>query len=136
MKKFVSLLIALIALASDGFAQSKIEEFQASSIEVLSDSAEMLYHKDYLVTVTSGVVGKVGIPNVIRVGDSITVEDTTVPVNYIFVTRCLTRMEYGGQVLCEEGQTTCVAVENPEDVPSDEERDRVWIYVARCKPLG
>jgi hypothetical protein len=39
-------------------------------------------------------------------------------------------------VLCEKGQTTCTVVERPEDVPSDEGRDRQWIYVKECRPLG
>jgi hypothetical protein len=127
-------VVSLAAIPS--VAQDKVEKFQARTIEVMNDSAEMLYNKDYWITVVSGTVGKEGIPDVIHIGDRIAVEDRVLAVNHIFATKCLTRMEWGGQVLCEEGQTTCVAVERPEDVPSDEERDRLWIYVRECNPVN
>lgn len=116
-------------------AQEKTEQFNARTIKVLSTSATMRYHADYWVTVVSGVIGSEGIPETIRLGDKITVEDRTLTANYIFATRCLTRMEWAGEVLCEEGQISCVVVERPEDVPSEEERDRLWIHVKDCQPL-
>jgi hypothetical protein len=134
MRTVVAFAIAVIC-AAPATAQDKVEEFQAKAIEVVNDSAAMLYHADYWITVASGTVGKAGIPQVIRLGDTISVEDRKLQVNHIFAKRCLVRMEWDGQVLCEEGQVSCVAVERPEDVPSDEERDRLWIYVKECKPL-
>jgi hypothetical protein len=116
-------------------AQQKTREFNPQAIRVMNNSATMHYHKDYLVTIVSGVVGSEGIPQVIRVGDVIKVKDRSLKVNHIYATQCLERMEWSGQVLCEQGQVSCVAVERPEDRPSDEERDRLWIHVKYCHPI-
>jgi hypothetical protein len=135
--RILGLMASTLLLAPNlATAQSKTVEFQARAIEVLDDSATMLYHADYWITTVTWPVGKEGIPKVIRLGDVVTVGNRTLVANYIFVTQCLERMEWGGDVLCEKGQTTCTVVERPEDVPSDEERDRQWIYVKKCRPLG
>jgi len=117
------------------FAQGKTMEFQAQSIEVLNNSATMLYHADYWVTSVSGSVGKEGIPKIIRLGDVVVVKGSTLRVNHIFATKCLTKMRWKDEILCEEGQVHCVAVERPEDVPSYDDRDRLWIFVSECHPL-
>jgi len=134
--RIIVLVAAVVLLApNSAIAQSKTVEFQARAIEVLNDSAEMWYHADYWITTVMGNAGKQGIPKVIHLGDVVTVQDRTLVANHIFVTQCLERMERGGEVLCEKGQTYCTVVERPEDVPSDEERDRQWIYVKDCHPL-
>ncbi len=116
-------------------AAQKVSEFKASAIQVQGDSATMHYHKDYLITTVSGVVGKAGIPRTIRLGDVIRVEDRVLKVNHIFATKCLKTMKYRKETLCRKGQVQCVIVERPEDRPTDEERDRLWIHVKQCVPL-
>ena len=96
----------------------------------------MRYQKDYYVTAVSGVVGNEGIPEVILLGDVIQVKDRTLTVNHIFATKCLETLEWGGEILCAKGATQCLIVERPEDVPTDEERDRLWITVDECEPLN
>lgn len=110
-------------------------EFRASSVRVLNDSAEMRYHRDYLVDVVSGTLGSEGIPEVIGLGDVIRIKGESIKVNYIFASRCGETIRLVGQVLCRAGQTSCVIVERPEDRPNEGERDRLWIDVRECEPL-
>lgn len=114
---------------------SKTTEYRATSIRVLNDSATMYEHKDYLVTTTSGPVGKEGIPEVINIGDVIRVEDEQLQANIILVTEYNTDMKYGGQILARKGDVSCLVVEREADIPSDEERERLWINVVECLPL-
>ena len=116
-------------------AQGQTKEYTATSICILNNSGTMLYNKDYWVTFVSGVVGKEGIPTVINAGDPITVKNTTIRANRIRVTRYLKDMIWKGEVLTRKGQTTCVIAQTEKDLPGDEERNRVWIYVEECQPL-
>lgn len=115
-------------------AQEKTREYRADSIEVLSNSGTMRYRSDYVVTQVTGVVGKAGIPDVIKQGDTITVQDRTLRASFIFVTECLVEMKWGGQVLCAKGQIQCLVVERLEDIPSDTNDYRLWITVDHCRP--
>ena len=135
LKYLIFFLITTFLFIGQTNAQEKRREYRASAIEVLNDSAAMHYHKNYFITVISGTVGSEGIPSVIRVGDRITVKDRTLKANYILATECLERMEWGGEVHCEAGQVYCVVVERPEDIPSEIERNRQWIYVKHCRVL-
>jgi hypothetical protein len=49
----------------------------AEEIIVRNNFGTMHQHKNYFITVISGVVGKKGIPNRIKIGDRVTVEDVT-----------------------------------------------------------
>lgn len=129
----VVLVFGCFATASAG---ENTREYRARAIKVLNNSATMRYQNDYFVTSTTGVVGNQGIPGIIRLGDNIEVGDQSISVKHIFVTQCLVQMEYAGEVFCERGQVSCVVVERLEDVPSDNERDRLWITVEHCKPIG
>ena len=121
-------------LAHDVGEHEHKEEFQAQAVEVLNDSAEMFYHADYWITVTSGTYGKEGIPRLIRRGDAITVGDRTLVANYIYAERCIKPLADDGEVVCVEGHADCVIVERPEDYPMADGSDRVWIYVKDCRP--
>jgi hypothetical protein len=85
--KAIARIIVLVASTVlltpySGTAQSKTVEFQARAIEVLNDSAAMLYQADYWVTTVTGTVGKEGIPEVIHLGDVVTIEDRTLVASY------------------------------------------------------
>jgi hypothetical protein len=128
-------ILAFVAFATGASADDSTREFTATAVQVLDGSASLHYHTGYLITSVTGDLGGAGIPETIRLGDTISVQDRKLTVHYIYGTECLKRMEWGGEVFCDVGQTYCVAVERPEDVPSDEERDRQWIYVKKCKPI-
>lgn len=115
----------------------KTREYKAASVRVLNRSATMHYQKGYMMTVVSGIVGSEGIPEVISLGDVIKVKGETLKVNHIFVTEYFVDMKWGKEVLARKGDIDCVIVEREEDVPSDDEdRDRLWIHVKQCKPVG
>ena len=66
-------------------------------------------------------------------GDAVKVGNRSLRVNHIYATQCLEKLEWAGELLCEEGQVNCVAVERAEDRPSGDERDRLWVYVKYCQ---
>ena len=127
--------MALTFLSCVSAEEGTFSEFRASSVRVLNNSAEMRYHRDYLVDVVSGTLGSDGIPEVISLGDVIRVKDEAINVNYIFASRCSETIQLAGQVLCRAGQTSCVIVERPEDRPNEGQRDRLWIDVKECESL-
>ena len=112
-------------------AQQKTKEYKADFVQVLRDSATMHFLADYWITEVLGVVGEEAIPETIKLGDAITIEDSILIVKHIFVTECLVDLKWDSEVLCEEGQVQCLLVERLEDVPSDKGTHRLWITVAR-----
>ena len=73
--------MALTFLSCVPAEEDTFTEFRASSVRVLNNTAEMRYHRDYLVNVVSGTLGSEGIPEVISLGDVIRVKDETINVN-------------------------------------------------------
>jgi hypothetical protein len=122
----------IVLNAEEGNAQGKTQEYQASEIRIISSSARMFQVKNYLITSVMSELGGEGLPEVVRLGDRLTVNDRSLAVNHIKVTRCLERMEWEGQVLCERGGTRCLLVEREEDVPSDRGTHRLWVVVEKC----
>jgi hypothetical protein len=110
-------------------------EYHAESIRVLRGSAKMRYSDVGFFGTKVGNVGSRGIPEVIHLGDIITVKDRTVEANIIEVTEHLRDMSYGGKLLAKKGDVTCLIVTRKEDFPRDDVRDRVWIQVEHCRPL-
>lgn len=130
---FVILLVAI-----SGSAAEKTREYETSAVRVRNHSATMHAHKNYYVTLVSGPVGKEGIPEVIKLGDKITVKDRSLTVKHIFVTEILEDMKWAGKVLGRKGDVTCTIVERLQDLPHVDEnqwRNRLWIHVTECEPL-
>lgn len=116
----------------------QVRKSEATSIRVKGKSATMYQHKNYLVTLASGPVGSEGIPEIIQVGDVVTVKDSTIRVEHIVVTEFLKDMKYGKDVLGKKGDIHCTIVQSLDNLPSVnelEQRDRLWINVKDCEPL-
>jgi hypothetical protein len=94
----------------------------------------MHYHRNYFVTTVSGTVGT-DLPRMIQQGDVIRVRDSSLRANFIVATEYLQNMIWGGQVLARKGDTKCLVIEKPEDAPRDDNRDRLWINIQKCKIL-
>ena len=141
----MGLLVLIVMLMSmknntnkEGDGDNRTREYQAISIRVKGKSATMYQHKNYFVTVTSGPVGSDGIPEFIQVGDVVTVKDSTIHAQYIFVTEVLEDMKYGNEILSRKGEVHCIIVQSRENLPyvdEHESRDRLWINVKDCEPL-
>lgn len=121
-----------------GAAAEKTREYEATAVRVRNNSATMNAHKNYYVTIVSGPVGKEGIPEVINLGDKITVKDRSLTVKHIFVTEILEDMKWAGKSLGRKGDIQCTIVERLQDLPHVDEnqwRDRLWIHVTECEPI-
>ena len=126
--------ILVTSSATTVFAEST-REYSASAVRVLDGSATMLEHDVGWVTTTSGPVGSEGIPNVIRYGDTIIVEGKAVTANIIKVTEILEDMKYRGEVFAHAGEVSCVIASSEANLPKDDDRDRLWIFIKNCKPI-
>ena len=114
-------------------------EYKVSSARVMNGSATMYADTNYFVTFGRGAVGTDGIPELIKLGDRISVKDRSLTVNHILVTEILEDMSYGGKVFARKGEVRCLLMERLEDSPNFDEnsnRSRLWINITDCKPLS
>jgi hypothetical protein len=114
----------------------RAREYRVNAIRVLNGSAMMNEHRDYVLTQTSGSVGKEGIPDHIKLGDTVTVDGRTIQVRHILVTEILEDLKWGGKTLARKGDVRCMVVETEDDLPyGEEKRNRRWIIVEQCEPI-
>lgn len=133
----VAMLVILMAVTV-GAAAEKTREYEATAVRVRNNSATMYAHKNYYVTLVSCPVGKGGIPEAIKLGETITVKDRSLTVKYIFVKEIREDMQWAGKVLARKGDVTCTVVERLQDSPHVDEnqwRDRLWIHVTECESI-
>src|SRR5262249_48600395 len=124
------LLVIGVKAERSSTTPSLTRKYKASAVEVLNHSAMMHEQKNYFVTSTTGPVGNEGIPDAIKVGDTVTVRGRTLHVRHIFVTEILEDMKWGGKMLAKKGDVHCMVVASEQDLSSDgTERDRRWIRV-------
>ena len=130
MKQIILIAIVLMLVSGRGWSEegSKDKYLNSgdkyvNSIRVIGQSATMYEHKDLGFTRVSGPVGSVGIPNIIRKGNLITVKKNIIRANIIIATTTLGDMK------------NCTIAETKEDLPTDHERDRLWIYVKNCQVI-
>jgi hypothetical protein len=132
---FLASCLFLVFLGSSFAGNKYSRDYKARSIKVIGKSAKMHYHDVGLIFDKSGEVGSEGIPDIIQLGDFITVKDKTVQANIIEVSEYLQDLKYGGRVFGKKGQVTCMIAAREEDFPHGEMRDRVWIRVEHCQAL-
>ena len=73
---------------------------------------------------TEVLVGKDGIPDVVRRGDSVTVKGKTIVARYVFWSVDIS------------GESACAIVESEDDaLYVNRQRGHLWIYVKDCEPL-
>jgi hypothetical protein len=68
-------ILAFVAFATGASADDSTREFTATAVQVLDGSASLHYHTGYLITSVTGDLGGAGIPETIRLGDTISVQD-------------------------------------------------------------
>ncbi len=111
-------------------------EYKATAVRVVNRSAVMHEHRSGLLA-TTGPIGQDGIPDMLRLGDTVTVKGRTIRIRHIFVTEIHEDLKWAGKVLAKKGDIRCIAVESEDQVPHNEEkRDKLWIYIPECQPLG
>lgn len=148
LKKIALVPVALVLVAGMAFlafrhradkgavsTDNRVREYKVAAARVRNGSATMLEHKDYWITSTSGPVGKDGIPDVMKLGDLVSVRGRTIKVQHIFVSEYNEDMKWGKEVLARKGDVKCVVVETEQDLPGDKVRNRRWIYITECEPL-
>lgn len=116
----------------------KAREYEAQLIRVKDQSATMYQYQDHVMTTLSGSAGNVGIPEMIRVGDVITIDGHTIRANHILVKEIVSDFNYGSQVIGKAGEAQCVVMESVGDLAyadGDAERERLWITVEKCAPI-
>lgn len=111
-------------------------EYRARSIKVIGGSARMRYSDVGFFGTKVGDVGSKETPEVINLGDHITIKGKTVQANIIEVTEYLKDMRYGFKLLAKKGQIRCLIAATEEDMPNyGDVRDRLWIDVDNCRVI-
>lgn len=112
------------------------KEYNARRIQVIDGSARMRYSEVGFFGTKVGDVGSKEIPEVINLGDHITIKGKTVQANIIKVTEHLRDMRWLGELLAKKGQVRCMVAATAEDFPDyGDVRDRIWIDVDYCLAL-
>jgi hypothetical protein len=133
-KLFLLLIFYSSLDVSVSAAQSK--DYFVSEVAILNNSATMHKTKNRWITFVTGSVGKKGIPNRIRLGDQITVKNTTITINHIRLTVYSENMRMPqGYKSKKKGDMSCVLVESKSDIPDERERARIWINATACRPV-
>jgi len=122
-KLFGIIVILIISWPlNSSYADSDYKEYKVKRIRVINGSAVMNFQDKGLIFDTSGTIGSEGIPEIISIGDVITIKGKTVKVNHIIVT------EWKDGVYC-------TAINSIQDFPNENLRDRLWIYIKKCDPI-
>ena len=132
----IACIIQVFPSASFADDRSMIE-YYAKSIKVIS-GARMRYSEVGFFGTKVGDVGSKEIPEVINLGDHITINGKTVQANIIEVWEYLKDMRYGGKLLAKKGQVKCLIAATQENFPYGEgsgSRDKIWIDVDNCRVL-
>lgn len=133
------LFYAANATRPSSAADERVREYKAGAVRVVNGSAMMRERRDYLVTEVSGPVGNEGLPDVLRLGDVVTVKGKALKVNHIFVSEYLAEMKWGKEVLAKAGDVKCIVVESEDSLPYRDEqarRNRLWITIEQCRPIS
>jgi hypothetical protein len=74
------------------FAAAQSKDYFVSEVALLNNSATMYKIKNRWITFATGAISKKGTPNRIRLGDQVTVKNTTITINHIRLTVWLENM--------------------------------------------
>ena len=134
-KIFIALFIFQSSLIStETFAGKYSRETKSNEVLILNNSAKM-FQERWKGTWITGPIGTEGIPKKIKIGDKISVENITITVRHIIVNHFIKDMpNWGGIKTPKKGDITCVLVETLDDVLSDNNANRTWIYSTDCQP--
>ncbi len=135
---FIASCLIWVSPGSSFADKEYTKEYKARSIQVIGGSARMRYSKVGFFGTKVGDIGSKEIPEVINLGDHITIKGKTVQANIIEVTEHLRDMRYGGKLLAKKGQVRCLIAATEENFPYGDgsgSRDMIWIDVDNCRAL-
>ena len=128
---FQSLLVNTETYAGEYSKETKSDE-----VLILNNSAKMFKERWRRGTWITGTMGTKGISKKVKIGDIISVEDVSITVRHIIVNHFIKDMpDWEGTKLPKKGDITCLLVETLDDVPSDNNANRTWIYSTDCQPI-
>ena len=116
---------ARIAIAGDVYAEA---------VAALEGKVQCLSHREWIITTVSGPCETFTPPAKVALGETFIADGASRRIGVIIANQAEEDMLTHGMDI-RKGEWTCVAAETLEDVPSDEERDRTWLYIRKCEPL-
>ncbi len=120
-------LVASTSLVSTG-------DVRAEVVEAIDGKVKCLSHRHWFITTVSGPCKTFTPPAKVALGETFVADGDTHQIGVIVAHQADEDMlTYGMDI--RKGEWTCVAAETLEDIPSDEERDRTWLYIRKCAPL-
>jgi hypothetical protein len=124
--------------SADGPRDPRVRESQATAIRVRNNSATMVERGSTLGSKWTGPVKGGPLPEIIRIGDTITLSGKSIRVGVIEVSEYLVDMKWGGEVLAQAGDVRCVIAASEDSLPSrhEDHRPTLWVTVMECEPLA
>lgn len=128
--RILAVLAFLVSLAD----RCPAGDLRVEEVAAIDGKIACLAHSDWLVTTVSGPCDAFTPPTRVRLGESFTADGRVFKIGIIIANQADKDMlNYGMDI--RKSEWTCVAAETEEDLPSDEERNRTWLYIRKCQPL-
>jgi hypothetical protein len=109
-------------------------EFYAEAVAAADGEVKCLAHTSWIITTVSGPCKSFMPPEKVALGQTFVADGETQRIGVIVANQAEKDFLTHGMDI-RKGQWTCVAAETKEDLPSDDERSRTWLYIRKCEPL-
>lgn len=137
--KLVQATLGMLLLALVGAPSSSVVagDFRVDEVIASDGQIDCLAHKwRYLLFQTSGPCDTFTPPTTVRLGENFSADGKTRRIGVIVANQADEDIELPpGHGRIMKGQWTCVAAETADDLPSDEDRKRTWLYIRNCQPV-
>ena len=109
-------------------------DVRAEAVAAIDGKVKCLSHRNWLITTVSGPCKTFTPPATVALGETFMADGEARQIGVIIANQADKDMLTHGMDI-RKGEWTCVAAETLENIPSDEERDRTWLYIRKCEPL-
>ena len=128
----ILLTMTAFLTSSTGFVSAG--DVRAEAVAAIDGEVRCLSHRSWLITSVSGPCKTFSRPAKVALGETFVADGQTRRIGVIIANQAEEDMlTYGMDI--RKGEWTCIAAETLDDVPSEEERDRTWLYIRKCEPL-
>jgi hypothetical protein len=136
LRKLIFVTISLLLNINASYAL-EAEEFRAKIVEVEDGVATLFSHESALfgLSCSSGPIGELENIKIIKLGDTIFLNNYEFMVGIINVTRFLEDASWGGTKIAKKGDVVCVLAADEAALPSDGDCDALWVRIPHCRPL-
>jgi hypothetical protein len=127
-------LVAAIVILAATPSLASAGDVRAQAVAATDGKISCFSHRNWLITTVSGPCDSFTPPATLALGETFVADGKTQQIGVIIANQAEKDMLTHGMDI-RKGEWTCVAAETLGDLPSDEERDRTWLYIRKCQPV-